>query len=1062
VSRTNNKAHGAPYFFVINMSPYHRVLHDILYVMEKQRTFDRKRSFQKTRSFESQMEDRPESTQPEAEPALQESSQEHTEAEEVGSRGATAESDNVDAPVDVEPAVASTSGTEAPVDPEPEVKEEAGEEKDFVYFRPGLMPGVSGVYVRDESADPAESFMEPGSGFRLRRATDEESSARTDATVGRGGFRMPNMGPEEDLAEQGARPISEEERLAQLEAVRDLRRQTRRNLTERFGPRQRVGGTEGFAWVDKSTGEAYAVRGSGEEEKIEIGRLFNFGSGRDEQWMKWTGPADGWVQARPDEIVAQRNSLTAALRGEEAAREKTIDGAMPHWVDPDKFQYVSTGEEMPYYTHPDLPDRRFTVQEVDQIRADNRREVVNERVRSNTVATIRQTIAAARSAGRDLTDEQLNNTKINLYSVIRTLRLSNEERHSFQNRAEGLRSIDEIERFLDETLAELDGAAAGRDARHGVERPYTHEELENAKNNLRVQVNELALEEETKNAFHRSIDTISTPEHTRIILVAIRNAREAIANGRQVEAPQEIRPGAREEAEPGVQALSPEELERERTGLIAMLINIPDAAVAEAIERRIDAASTREDLDALRTELNNMWADRIIAARRAAEEAAREPTLDLNLFEQQWPTGESPFYTHPDRPGVRFTTEEVEQMRAAAAGGTVPPVGTAGAGAAGGAHRMPRAMPMAPAAQPRLERGYVPSFIRRQFSRETRPDFEVWYEPYTMDKIQADPKLRESFDMFITAQAQEELKQKYFASMGNPDAMQPQDWNMLSSLREEFHRRWLLAEEARLGITDAEMAQIIQETPAFAALRNNLSPARAGDVVRDNVAGIFMSTSPEDVDRMVYAHRANLDVRHSKHYRSLRDRTRRILDNPEILPEHISVINNRRLRRRVMSPGVFGFLAGKTKQRTEVTRRALDVNISTMKDVLGATVSNNPELRRLATQEAITQERMPAAGQEGQTYQEAIRNREAVRADLDVAALRNQVPQFKNTYEQTYGRPWASDPADTRKANFFDSVQGREARRTRGWFGSFVSGLLDTLMGRARRDPQLQTALEAA
>ena len=779
--------------------------------------------------------------------------------------------------------------TEAAVDTDPAAVESHEEDIRGKQFYQGLVDAPGG---------PVQKFYREGG----TEVTSPELEAKLWAHMGEPIGGVPHIEPLppelEDLVRGRAREVEEEpaptvtpsEHLARVRAISERAEATTQELTERFGEPQQIEGTTSTFWKDPDKPIAYVLdRNSGEAIGVPTNRISDVSPLDNEpKWRKWTG--ERWAEPSADELQdveeARREDQARASRAPRGDRDPALAG--------------DRGDADPAGGAAGTEDIR------------TRREASRADLTSRYGAP-RHLNEALGPRGDYWSDDKDDAHVVLANGTAAVVR--GEGIHNFGTSADPLRKMwlgsmlgwhdEDIMRPIsgDEEGNERDPAGAREEGdRDGdAERPYPPEELDNVKNNLRNQVNELALEDDVRAGFHRSIDTVSAPAHTQVVLVAIREAREAIASGRQVEAPPEIGPNVREIAD---REYTDVEKQEEQESLRNLLATKDAGPIAADFERRINEGRTVEEFARIENDIFNL--------------------RDLVL-------------TDADRGGTR-------------------PVWTVG-----GRPRNAEAIPQAPATSLESIIGHMPKFIRRNFSRvQEISKFQSGAEGETINTIISDPQKRQNFGFLLQSYGHRDLLDKYAQLRANPNALSEAEWSVLGDMRKEFERRSMIAEDVRYGITDAEMHDIIQSSPVFGPLKHGLPPAQADVLIRSHIPALFMKMPPGDVDRMFFAHKANLDIRLSKHYADLRERTRRVLRNPTILPDNITEIDDK-TRRKIMRPGVFGFLRGKSVQRTEMTVAFLNANIETMKQVLSATVSSDPQLRGLIVAGVTDAERNPGA-----------------------------------------------------------------------------------------------------
>ena len=457
-----------------------------------------------------------------------------------------------------------------------------------------------------------------------------------------------------------------------------------------------------------------------------------------------------------------------------------------------------------------------------------------------------------------------------------------------------------------------------------------------------------------------------------------------------------------------------------------------------------------------------------------AEQTPPEPVRDLRRFRvvmsaaraRGGAAGAEPIFreyvqedgtveTNPDGTPRRFTQDEFEAISAQEQ--TPNPLREA-LNATGSPHipnNMPPVQPLT--GVPQLNQFRVlPNFVKPNLSRlGLTQQSQFREEPPAMAAILADKKSQENFYKLVEKMGRTDLVGKHARSMEDPDAMSDADQQALKGLRYEFQRRSLLANEMRAGITDNDMLFMLQENPAFNFLTNNVTPARAGEIVKQHIDGIFMGAEEDELSRMVYSQRALLDIRQSKQYRGLDERTKaRLGNNASIENVNWDAVDTRTVS-RILRPGIFSW--GQSTIRSRQTGEAVEANLNAVMRVLGASVSRNKELRKSLVREAITAESVPDVGAVGiATYQDVVRERTVATKALDLPALRASVPAFK----QRVGNRWDQLSPAERKEEFLGGVRQQEAQRNapRSWFGAMLAAIFNALISRAEQDPQLDAA----
>lgn len=379
--------------------------------------------------------------------------------------------------------------------------------------------------------------------------------------------------------------------------------------------------------------------------------------------------------------------------------------------------------------------------------------------------------------------------------------------------------------------------------------------------------------------------------------------------------------------------------------------------------------------------------------------------------------------------------------------------------------RGPRAQPQAPTQPEASPYGEVPRFIKRRFSNPIpRQEPAIRQQSPTLDVVLKDDKKREDLFELLQARGRTDLIDKFHRSKNDPSAMVDQDWHDMDEQLLETDRRWLLEAEVKDNMTAEDIRYMLDKNPSFAALRASLKPERAAEVIKAHLHTTFMRASDEEVDRMVFAQRANRDIRGSRHYNGLKERTQARLGIIGISPENVDWNKvNPLMIRQILRPGVFSLL--QSRQKAGVTHEAVAANLNDLGNILGASLKSDVALHARMIHEVETGEKVPETIITGvKTLQEATRGKEAATRALDLPMLRASVPAFRQSYEQRFGRTWESDSPAVRKDNFMNAVERHEAQRQRtgSWFGALIAALIGVLTSRAREDDQLNTALATA
>ncbi len=451
-----------------------------------------------------------------------------------------------------------------------------------------------------------------------------------------------------------------------------------------------------------------------------------------------------------------------------------------------------------------------------------------------------------------------------------------------------------------------------------------------------------------------------------------------------------------------------------------------------------------------------------------------------------WTGGESRrhlnTYSHPDALGISFTQAERDWV---ASGFRGPSPDGVFLGVEAGARDveegempldargMPQGMPVVDVTMPVPEQlvaprdinGVIPDFVKQRHSRDRgQPIFED-VGP-TMDVILREPKKQELFGELLKARGRESLIGKYMAARDNAAAMSPIDIAELNAMRAEFAHRLALAEEVSVALSQQDVETMYKRNSGFALLAGSLEPAVATAVIKDHTFITFMRIGTRDLNSIVLSQRALRDIRSDRHYRRLRDRTRRVARMHGINPEQIDL--NRvddTFINKMMKPTWRDLLfRGIGKEATQLSYNAANENIENMANVLGASLLSDAYIRERIVRAATNpEEKVPALGTESAANMKAAAAERNISAEkLDPEALLSKVKgeEYRKNFKTADGKTWAEASPDEREATFFEQYESEalSRRKERGWFASWVWGLFDSLLDRTRARMKAENA----
>ena len=460
--------------------------------------------------------------------------------------------------------------------------------------------------------------------------------------------------------------------------------------------------------------------------------------------------------------------------------------------------------------------------------------------------------------------------------------------------------------------------------------------------------------------------------------------------------------------------------------------------------------------------LRNLDARHAQAPQRTEEQRAREELLQnidpegfqiAEVHADNWRggpgQGQQNIYTHPAYPGARFTQDEIDR---------------AGRGAPRPTREAPREnTPQQPLVPPQaLPTGVMPDFIWRRLSggQVMRQNPLTFQQGLTMDVVLPDKKQQELFGELVRAHGPQELYLRYMASAERPEAMQASDYAELQTLLDEFGHRMQLLEEVRNNLTAEDVTYILLHNPAFAAIRVNLRPERALEVMKTSLSYMFMRGSNNEINAMVLSQRANRDIRSSEFYAGLNERARARTGAMGIKADDLDW--NRldpQLQRRILRPGLMNYLfGGESSKRSAATLGAIQTNRTAIGTLLAGTVSSDATLLARIAREAQTggRERVPQVGERGVgTIEEERAERRRINRELNAEQLLAQVrtPEFRQNFRDLDGNTWDNSTPEAREEAVFAPYerQARGRQSLLGWFSNFLSALFGVRLQQARQ-----------
>lgn len=165
----------------------------------------------------------------------------------------------------------------------------------------------------DEMMADVQAHTEPG-----KPPADLDEPAVQDI-LGSGTAEAVYRGEEAKMREEDEAP-DEAALVDKVKELRTKRKITQKELSDKYGGRgEKVPGTPGFSWYDKSDDSMHVVQKDGNPKKIEVNGVYDFGQKGTRNWMKWKGKTGGWGKASREDIKAFQK-IERALRGSSAAR----------------------------------------------------------------------------------------------------------------------------------------------------------------------------------------------------------------------------------------------------------------------------------------------------------------------------------------------------------------------------------------------------------------------------------------------------------------------------------------------------------------------------------------------------------------------------------------------------------------------------------------------------------------------------------------------------------------------------------------------------------------------
>ena len=360
-----------------------------------------------------------------------------------------------------------------------------------------------------------------------------------------------------------------------------------------------------------------------------------------------------------------------------------------------------------------------------------------------------------------------------------------------------------------------------------------------------------------------------------------------------------------------------------------------------------------------------------------------------------------------------------------------------------------------------LAAGVIPDFVARNrvldgVERKTPLTFE---QGPTMDLILADKKQQELFGELVKAHGSQELSARYMASSEHPESMQTSDYMELATHLDQFQHRMQLLEEVQRNFTQEDVTFMLVHNPAFAAVRTQLRPERAFEVMKQSLAYMFMRSSNTEINAMVLSQRANAVIRTSQHYLGLNERARERTGALGVKTEDINWnMLNPQLQRQILKPGFLAWaFGGENTRRSQSVLQHIQTNRAAMGMLLGSTISSDQSLLARIAREAQSagEERVPQVGERGvATAAEERVERSRINQELNEQSLLNRVrsKDFRRDFRDAQGRAWADSTPDAREEAIFAPYE-REARQKRsllGWFANFLSSFFEVRVNRAR------------